>query len=216
MPDTTQDYEKFSEQLPLYVNGTLDPDERAWVDAYLQTSSKAQGDLKLSQLMSEAINSYTSPVPESVRLSRLLTSWHASRDKPSPLQTLLAWIKFPLQVPAAAMAVVTMLIVGQFGLLLNRPAELEGSAWRGEQRDCASAPLLRVVFAPDAKQGDIVLLLRSANASWHDGPSDTGEVWLSVSKGHSIQEAIATLRASSLVDDVVEIAATADKVNCKP
>ena len=215
MPDTTRDHERFSDQLPLYVNGTLEPDERAWMDAYLQANTKAQGELKLTELISATVNAYKSPVPEGERRARLLAAWKAGRNRPSLFQTLFHWARFPIPMPAAAMAVISMLVVGQLVVIVNRPVEGQTGAWRGEQSDCAAAPLVRVIFAPDAKQGEIVQLLRQANVVMRDGPSDTGEVWLAVAKGHAESDAVAVLRASALVNDVLPSAAMPAKADCR-
>lgn len=204
MVDAVNDRRRFSELLPLYVNDTLGAEDRAWMAAYIEVNPEAKKELRFVQVLRETTRNTISKVPEQQRLEILLNEWQKARTPTSMLQNALHWLQHMVRVPAPAIAVVTVLVIGQAAIIgsLLSPGS-EDATYRGERPDCVAAPSIRVVFIPDAKHADILLLLRKVEATIQSGPSETGELWLMVPKGSSLTEAQAMLRSSKLVEDAV-------------
>ena len=202
MRDAKNDRMRFSELLPFFVNGTLQAEEHQWVLHYMARNPETQLEHKFIELLSDTTKRTQSEIPESERLARLLSQWQQSRPSAAWFKTVWRWLKGRVGVPAAVMASVTVLVVGQaivIGALVS--AEAEKETYRGDQPECVATTSIRVLFNPDATHVDILVLLRKLEATIQNGPSDTGELWLTVPIGQSLEEAQAMLSSSALVDD---------------
>lgn len=116
----------------------------------------------------------------------------------------LHWLFGPHWAPAPVLGVMLALLVAQ-GVFVANQSEGEGESerYRADAIACNDEPRIRVVFNPATQQADTLLLLRKVEARVVDGPSETGELWLSVPAGASIDEALAQIKASALVDQAV-------------
>ena len=74
-----------------------------------------------------------------------------------------------------------------------RSEPLQGSAV------VACQTTIHVVLNPDSSFAEIIILLRKVEATVVAGPSETGELWLSFPKARPLDEALAMLKSSSLV-----------------
>jgi hypothetical protein len=122
----------------------------------------------------------------------------------------LHWLFGPHWAPAPVLGVMLAVFVVFLGL---QPKD-ESEIYRSDMPSCKDIPRLRVVFNPSAPQADTLLLLRKVEARVVDGPSETGELWLSIPPTTSPDEALAQLKASALVDQAVLIDAKDSR--CKP
>ena len=199
--------QRFSDLLPFWLNGTLDETDRQWVEDYRRQHPETQAEIAFLTQLQASSQAVSSKVPESRRLKRVLDVWKASRQPPSLLSRLLDLMRAPLQIPVAAVAMISALFIVQAVLLVSEMGPTgQEVAYRGEKPECASsAPRVRVVFNPEAKHVEIVLLLRKLELTVQQGPSETGEFWLSVPPGRSLQEALAMVRASALVEEAMMV-----------
>ena len=167
-------------------------------------------DQRFDKLLREVVQSTRSPVPEEQRLARLLKEFRTLHARPSLLQRLRCWLTQPHLVPVPAMAFVALLVVAQsVALLKQMPAdEDQRETYRGAAIKCEDGPRIRAVFKPDAAHAEVVMLLRKVEAVVVAGPSETGELWLQVPKGRSIDEALALLKSSAMVDEAIVVEAT--------
>lgn len=207
MPELDKDRQRFNELLTFYVNGTLPTEDLQWMDAYMVSHPDTQNELRFVEMLREASRRTASSVPESERLERLISEWKRSRPScrsPSFFQRMATWLQTPMRIPLPAIAAVALLVIGQSVIIGSMMTEgsLE-EAFRGERVDCIAGPRIRTVFNPDAKHMEVVLLLRKLEASVQDGPTETGEFWLTIPKGRSLEEAQAMLRSSALVDEAM-------------
>lgn len=128
-----------------------------------------------------------------------------SEDKPAR-STLLGWLFGRHWAPAPVITGLVALIVAQ-GLWLNAE-DTEIERYRGQPAatvSCASVARLRVTFKTNAPQEGVVLLLRKAEARVINGPSETGEWWLSLPTDEAVEQALALFQHSPLVADVITI-----------
>lgn len=120
----------------------------------------------------------------------------------------LAWLQETLVRPAWTFGALALVLL-QAGLLLTLtiPAGDDGTAYRGAgmvKRD-PCAPAIRAVFRPETSYADVVITLRRVEGGLVDGPSETGEVWLTLPTDQKAQEAANILKQSEWVEvaDVV-------------
>ena len=215
MFDQDKDLQRFSELLPFYVNDTLNQDDQAWMESYLASHPELKNEKRFVEHLAKLSKETASPFPESERLERFLNQWREERPSPSLLQRLKAWLQCPILMPAPVLVAVAMLVVAQsviIGSLMSDSGQED--AFRGGRADCIASPRIRVVFNPDAKHVEIVLLLRKLELTVQEGPSETGEFWLTAPKGRLIEEAQAMLRTSAVVEEAVIAPDTRPGVGC--
>jgi len=195
------------EQLPWYVNGTLGTADRAWVERALAEDREAQAELAWQRALQAGIQAGVAPIPESLGLARTLQ--HIAAE-PQPLgrrvaRQLASWLGSAGLRPAAALVV--LVVVGvQGGLIVGLQRHVEDDANRIRALGASPAeegPLLRVNFAPDAREADIRLLLVSVQASLAGGPGQMGDYYLRVPAGR--EEATAARLASEHIVQAVEL-----------
>ena len=204
MPDKDNDQQRFSELLPFYVNDTLGLDERTWMEGFLANHPELKNEKRFVEHLAKLTQDTASPIPEPKRLEHFLSQWREERPSPSLSQRVKAWMQGPIRMPAPVLAAVTVLVVAQSVIIgsLMTDSTQEG-AFRGGRADCITSPRIRVVFNPDAKHLEIVLLLRKLGMIVQEGPSETGEFWLTAPQGQQLEETQAILRSSPLVQEVV-------------
>jgi len=69
------------------------------------------------------------------------------------------------------------------------------------QKSMACAPRIRVMFKPDASYAEVAVTLRRVGATLADGPSETGEVWITLLTEQRTQDAVRMLKISPRVED---------------
>ena len=169
-------------------------------------------DERFDRRLREVIQATRSPVPEQQRLARLLDEFRATRAPATRAERIARWLATPWRVPAPAVAFVAALVLIQ-GLTLLQwlPRDTTPTAaTRGDAPPCAGNAAIRVLFKPDAPLGDVVVLLRSLDIGVTAGPSDIGEFWLSLPPGLPASKVLATLGASPLVNEAMQIDPRAD------
>jgi len=204
MADNGKKDEALDLLLPWYVNGTLKDDERRDVEAYLERSSHARDEVELlralrQQVKDEAIESS----PGELGLQRLKRQMKAEAPQPATSDRMagrtitVASFWRPLAVAAC------LVVMIQAGVMVG----LGGFGTTDSELDIAtggSPAVLQVTFAPDATEQQIRDVLQEAGASIAEGPTALGVYGLRlVDAGASVDEALATLRASG---DVVTFA----------
>lgn len=126
------------------------------------------------------------------------------RKPASESRGFMQWLFGPHWAPAPVLGVALALFIAQG---LYQASQIEGGReserYRADALACNDEARIRVVFNPNAPQADTLLLLRKVEARVVDGPSETGELWLSVPAGASIDEALAQIKASALVDQAL-------------
>lgn len=140
----------------------------------------------------------------------------APQNKEQPIRSgFFAWLFSRHWAPAPVLAALIAVIAVQ-NLWLN-VGDDETLRYRGHSEvttPCAAVARLRVVFKANAPQETVVLLLRKAEARVVSGPSEIGEWWLSLPADASVKEALAQLRNSPLVADVIVV--EAKEAACQP
>jgi hypothetical protein len=209
---------RFDELLPFYVNGTLDAEARAFVDAWLREHPEAASELHWLESLQARVREQESAASNEVGLERALA--RIRRDGPAPRVAApaapvargSAWERLrdaltrlvPQPMLAPALVGALALVVVQAGLIGALVGERgEWSDWRA-LRGAAPAergPWLKINFKPDAREADIRLLLVEVHASLAAGPGQLGDWFVRVEPSR-LDAAKAHLEASAIVDAV--------------
>ena len=222
MHDNNEARKRFSELLPFYVNDTLDAPDLAWMESYVSGNADAQKEYQFEKLLRETTRSTVSQRTEAEREASLLAELRRARSE-TPWWRRLLGDALPAQggtsgalaIPIPAFVLVAVLVIGQaiyIGATSMRGTETH--VYRNIVAPCAVGPQLRLIFKADAKNVDVVLLLRDAEASITAGPSATGEIWVVLPAGASVNTVQATLRSSPIVQSVVVSGASSKSPGC--
>lgn len=224
------DRQRFAQQLPFYTNRTLNISEIAWMESYIAENPGVKKQLVFESLMRETAQRMQSAVPENQRLDLLLDALkqvhprehvhkheHEHRLKRWSNQLSTWFMQHRIAMPVPALAMLMIVVIGQTAYTLGgSSSESESGAYRGVAAPCVQEPRLRMVFNPDARYAEVLLLLRKVEATVSAGPTENGEIWIVVPPSRSIEEAQSILRTSPLVDDVVLSPTTSGPAGCRP
>ena len=169
-----------------YLHDALTPDERAAFETYLQQYPQARQDLILLEAMGEAFAQRAESETEAawaVMKQRL-----DAEAKPNP--ALVFWRRWRLRL--GLLIAVAVASIEAF-MLINAPV-YRAVAVAEDVRE------VRVLFAPDARQGQVRELLDQVRGQIKSGPGASGEYVL-VLPGEQSEAALAILRSAPIVED---------------
>ena len=207
----SQDLQRFRDLLPFFVNGTLNEADKAFVDAYLLQHPEAQTEVYFTQALRTAVKAVGSERNEDAGLEHLLKDIRQSRkmSKPSFLERWQHHCRDWGFTPAfVAMSVIAMI---QSAVLIERWHQEQTSATLSTFRSIPEATAqahIKVIINPNANFGDLVILLRQTGCHIVNGPSESGELWLSVNDSNRLVEVSGILQSSPSVADLLIIAPT--------
>lgn len=189
---------RFEELLPWYVNGSLGAEDRAWVEAYLAQNPEARSELDWYRSLQARVQENTPPVPATIGLARTMRLIQG--DRPTFAERVGAFFGNFGMRPSYAIAGLALMAI-QGGVILN----LLGNAREDADEIRAlhavavkEAPMLKVSFAPDAKEADIRMLLVQVQGELAGGPGQLGDYYLRVPAG-SEATALARVQAAPIV-----------------
>ncbi len=193
--------EKFSELLPWYVNGTLNAEDHAWVESYLKEHPAARAELEWYRSLKSKIQDSVPQVPATVGLAKTMLLIRG--DRPTLAERISAFFgDFALR-PAMALGMFAVLAV-QSGVIFNMMQqadedEMQIRALKAVQVE--EGPLLKVNFAPEAKEADIRFALVAVQGTLAGGPGQLGDYYIRVPAGKE-QEYADRLKDKSIVQAV--------------
>ena len=153
--------ESIDELIPWYVNGTLGADDRERVEAYLKQHPEATAELNWYRSLSQRIQDNAPVVPATLGLDKVMARIH--RDRPTLSQRIAAFIGSFAMRPSYALAGLAIIAL-QGGVILKMldTSHDESTEMRALRASVTNdGPMLKINFAPDAKEADIRHLLTS-------------------------------------------------------
>jgi hypothetical protein len=193
--------ERFAELLPWYVNGSLEAADRAWVDSFLAEHPDARAELAWYQSLQTRIHETVPAVPATIGLSRAMNLIRG--DRPTISERISNFFGSFAMRPAMALGLLALVVVqgGVIANMMNQAQEdaVEMRALRAQTVE--EGPLVKVNFAPDAKESDIRLLLVSIQGTLTGGPGQLGDYYVRVPAGKEAQAA-AKLQGKPIVQAV--------------
>lgn len=182
--------------LPWYVNGRLDADEAALVEAHLEQCAECQEELQSDRTLGSQISSLSMDVELGWAALRQKVDAAPRRRPASPLQVLRRPISIGWALAAQLAAAALILAVGlpdyfsSDGVSPDRPTyHALGAA------PVAQTGNVVVLFRPDTSLRDVRAALVQADARLVDGPTASGAYVLHVAEGNRAA-ALKRLRAA--------------------
>jgi hypothetical protein len=190
--------ERFEELLPWYANGTLSAEDRAFVETYLEQHPDARAELDWYRSLQQRVQENAPAVPATIGLA------HAMRliqgDRPTFSERIAAFFGNMGVRPAYAMAALAIVVV-QGGVIMNLLGEAHESADEIRAMRASSVeegPMLKINFAPSARESDIRLLIAQVRGELAGGPGQLGDYYLRVPAGTEA-EALKRVQAAPIV-----------------
>jgi hypothetical protein len=181
--------QRFDELLPFYANGTLGDEDRAWVDRYLAEHPESRAELDWYRSLSQRLRDSAPAVPETIGLAKAMTLIRG--DRPTFAERVSSFFgAFGLR-PATAFAGLAIFAL-QGGVILNLldSAEEDATEIRALRASVTDeGPMLKLNFAPDAKESEIRMLLVTVQGRLAGGPGQLGDYYVVVPKGQEASTA---------------------------
>ena len=207
---------RFDELLPFYVNGTLNADDRTWIEHYLREHPLAANELNWLRSVQTMTQQEVVPVSAEVGMERAMQRIRGERAQATPAATtsfvervrdwLSRMVPQPMLKPALAgalavialQAVVITSMVGEREdtSLIRTPTTPINVAEQGA--------FVKVNFRPDATEADIRMLLIDAQANIASGPGQLGDYYVRV-PAWQVDAVQALLGASAIVEGVAVV-----------
>jgi hypothetical protein len=185
---------RFEELLPWYANGSLGAEDRAWVDAYLQQHPEARSELDWYRSLQARVQESAPAVPPTIGLARAMRLIQG--DRPTLAERIGAFFGNLGMRPSYALAGLALVMV-QGGVILNLLGNAREDADQIRALNAVrvdEGPMLKISFAPDAKEADIRMLVVQVGGELAGGPGQLGDYYLRVPAG---REAAALARVQS-------------------
>lgn len=209
-PETSR---RFHEALPWYVNGTLAPAEREWMEQYLEDHLDAAEDLRWNDSLRQTMQAELPQVSPDIGLDQFLLKIGGQKQamparQRQPGFRLWQWLRTSATTwaikPAASFALLAIVVVqaGVIGTLLLP----SGDVGYADLRSVDPSPshvgvVLSVNFKPQATERDIRTALTDVQGSLTGGPGQLGNYLVRVPQARA-DEAVGRLLASGAVDTV--------------
>ena len=164
--------------LPWYVNGALDGEELAQVEAHLTDCAECREDLKTEQSLAHQIRTLPSDVERGWASLRARVEGSASGQRRTPGRPLLGR-RVSLGWAVAAQAASLAILIPIVAFTLSRPQPLYRTL--GSAPSAASGNLV-VIFKPDSSEQTLRTILMQNQARIVDGPTSTDAYVLHVAQ----------------------------------
>jgi anti-sigma factor RsiW len=176
--------------LPWYVNGSLETEEQAQVEAHLADCPECREDLKAEQALARQVRT----LPSDVERGWAALKARVEGDSPEPRRSVarpLFGRRIPMGWAIAAQAASIAILVPLLVLALSRAQPLYRTL--GSAPTAASGNLV-VIFKPDSPEQTLRTILMQNHARIVDGPTSTDAYVLHVAQGRRA-EVLARLRS---------------------
>lgn len=193
--------ERFDELLPWYVNGSLGAEDRAWVERYLAEHPEAHAEVDWYRSLRTRIQENVPKVPETIGLAKAMTLIRG--DRPTLAERITAFFgAFGVRPLTAFAGLAVMAVQGVFIANLMSAAQDDAVEIRALKATVTNdRPMLKLNFAPNAKEAEIRHLLMSVQGRLAGGPGQLGDYFVIVPAGK--EAAIADqLKANPIVQAV--------------
>jgi hypothetical protein len=202
--------QRFDELIVWYVNGTLEPEDRRWMDNYLRDHPGSRHELAWHDQLKSANDIRDMQIPARPGLRSLLEQVKADKAKRSA-----SWFDkiagyFAALSARQAYALAAAVVLAQaiaLGVLMKEVRDRDQiisdyNATRAVGREHRpDLPTLQVTFKNDATERQIRLLLTSIQGTIVEGPRQLGDYTVAVRAG-SLDEAKSALAQSPIVEVV--------------
>lgn len=190
--------DRFEELLPWYVNGSLGAEDRAFVEAYLEQHPEVRGELDWYRSLQRRVQENAPAVPATLGLAKAMRLIQG--DRPTFSERVSAFFGNLGMRPAYAIAGLAIVAV-QGGVILQLLGDVHDNADEIRALNAKrvdEGPMLKISFAPDARETDIRMLVIQLRGELAGGPGQLGDYYLRVPAGTEA-EALKRAQAAPIV-----------------
>lgn len=190
--------DRFEELLPWYVNGSLEAEDRAFVEAYLEQHPEVRGELDWYRSLQRRVQENAPAVPATIGLAKAMRLIQG--DRPTFSERVSAFFGNMGMRPAYALAGLAIVAV-QGGVILQLLGDVHDNADEIRALNAKrvdEGPMLKISFAPDARESDIRMLVMQVRGELAGGPGQLGDYYLRVPAGTEA-EALKRAQAAPIV-----------------
>ena len=205
---------RFDELLPFYVNGTLNTDDRTWIEHYLREHPLAANELNWLRSVQATTQQEAVPVSSEVGLDHALRRIHSERAAAapaamSPVERVREWFArlVPVSMLKPALAGALAVIALQAVVITTMVGEREDTSLVRTMPPVGATEqpaFVKVNFRPDATEADIRMLLLDVQANIASGPGQLGDYYVRV-PAWQVDAVQAMLGASAIVEGVAVV-----------
>lgn len=209
--------QRFLEDLPFWMNGTLNSHDAQWMDDFLKNHPEHQADVDEVNRHIAFSQNIEWVTPENTRVQRLLNALHWDRTappshtpiiqapsaKPRPRNTTSVWSRPWLNVLGGSLLGMGLAFIILSAWQQHSNKEQLAPQFRGGQSSCVETAGVRAVFKPDMPWSAQLQLLRSLQLSIVHGPNEDGEIWLRAPKDAPMAQTLVLLRNSPWVEQAL-------------
>lgn len=167
--------EELEQLLPWYVNGTLDEEESAAVEALLERSDSARQEVAFLRALSEQLSREPVPAPSELGWQRLRKQLHTVDPRPAQ-----HWWKPGIAAAAIVIMTLQVMIVTRepqpydARMLGDAPSQVLENSW-----------LIQIRFDQNRPWAELTAIVRELNGTIVGGPSGIGLLRISVPRERS-------------------------------
>lgn len=209
---------RFQQLLPFYVNGTLTGEDRAWFLDYIASNPQSQtairDELLWARHVKGAIDAIYLPATEAEHIDRVYEQWQKRQGRHRWFSRLRQTLVARWRVPVAWIGAGSAAVIGQFVIIVTLLGGGATVPMRGGLTSCQTEPLLRLSLSPDATWHDVVLMLRAQGWALRNGPTESGQIWVSVPVDQTAQAAQEAASRLPLVESS-EVSPVFSQLDCK-
>lgn len=190
--------DRFEELLPWYVNGSLGAEDRAFVEAHLEQHPELRSELDWYKSLQRRVQENAPAVPATLGLAKAMRLIQG--DRPTFSERVSAFFGNLGMRPAYALAGLAIVAV-QGGVILQLLGDVHDNADEIRALNAKrvdEGPMLKISFAPDARETDIRMLVIQLRGELAGGPGQLGDYYLRVPAGTEA-EALKRAQATPIV-----------------
>jgi len=211
MSDHLTEQRRFAELVDFYANGSLEPDDMAFMEDYLRRFPKSRDEITFTLALRNAVQQIGADRASDEGLEQLLQNWSKTDAKISWRQRMIqftqGWGLTPAFGVASTVVVIQAAVLWNYSQQHQVTGKEAATQYRSVdlQNSAQTTDLLKVVFRPQTPFADILTLLNDHNCQIISGPSESGEIWLVPKEAGQIEVTKQKLLDSGMVDDVTII-----------
>ncbi|HSW08351.1 anti-sigma factor family protein [Aquabacterium sp.] len=181
--------DRFQELLPFYVNGSLGAEDREWVDRHVAEHDDARAELAWCRSLQSRLQDEAPAVSASIGLDKAMQRIRSEPARTGLGDRIAAFFGLLGVRPVTAFAGLAIMAV-QGGVIVSLMQDKRSDAdgpiteMRAPQATAVhEGPMLKLNFAPDAKEAEIRHLLMSVQGHLAGGPGQLGDYFVVVPVG---------------------------------
>lgn len=206
MTEVHNEHRRFQEHVPFYLNGTLGPIDRKFVEDYLQRYPHGNAEIEFSLRIRDVVKKTAAHRNDDDGLERLLNDWHSEAVKPLFRGTVFqAFTRFGFTPAIALLAILVIIqLVGTvtFMVLESQRTKDEYATVRSAITSAPTVFDLKVTFEPKTQLVDVARLIQEAGCRIVAVTPDSRAYLLALEDKSKNEYAQKRLRESPLVKAV--------------